>query len=89
MRLAIKKYSCAPIRLVYYGRMEKPKHTHPLFIWAKANGVKLGFLADQVGIRASTVSEYLSGKSSPNTATRLAFELVTGGGVKADQWGAQ
>lgn len=67
--------------------MEKAKHTHPLFIWAKSNGVKLGFLADKVGIRASTLSEYLGGKSSPNMATRLAFELVTGGGVKADQWG--
>lgn len=65
------------------------KTKHPLSVWAKKNGVKLYHLAAQVDIGPNTLSMYLNGKASPPKVTRLAFELVTGGAVKADQWGTK
>mgnify|MGYP003419651720 FL=1 len=62
------------------------KHSHPLFVWSKATGRKLGWLADQAGISHGSLTAYLNRRSPTPKPIRLAFEVITGGEVTSDQW---
>ena len=65
--------------------MKKRRTPHPLRTWATNNGLKLGFLAAQAGISARTLATYLNDGGAP-LVVRNAFETVTGGDVRADNW---
>lgn len=59
---------------------------HPLLIWSKSTGRKIGWLSDQVGISASALRLYLNGLSPAPKPVRMAFETLTEGAVKSSDW---
>ena len=62
------------------------KHNHPVYKWAKAKGMLMHAIARQAGVTPETLSRYINGHKAAPQTTRLAFESVTGGDVKATDW---
>ena len=76
------KESCARASGVYAQRMTK----HPLKVWCDADGRKLAWVADKIGISRSHLSGFLSGRTKVPLDRALAIEDLTDGAVPARSW---
>ena len=63
-----------------------PVPVHPLLKWIKAEGKFIGIVASHAGISADRLAAYIKFRRPAPMPVRLAFEVVTGGAVKADDW---
>lgn len=71
---------------MYSGPM-MTKHNHPLFKWSRETGRKLQWLAEEAGISKGALTQYIHYRHEAPKPVRLAFETITGGAVRHDQWG--
>lgn len=60
--------------------------THPLALWATQEGRKLKWLHEQAGISRTALADYMNSRKPAPRPVRLAFEVITAGKVKADEW---
>ena len=61
------------------------KSQHPFYQWIKANGLKMGYVADQLGTHPRTLGRYLKTGSAP-LLFQHAVKGFTGGVVGYDAW---
>ena len=62
------------------------KSTHPFYQWIKANGLKMGYVAEQIGTHPRTLGRYLKTGSAP-LLFQNAVKGLTDGEVFARRMG--
>lgn len=66
-------------------RLGMSKSAHPFYQWIKANGLKMGYVAEQIGTHPRTLGRYLKTGSAP-LLFQNAVKGLTDGAVGNDAW---
>lgn len=66
-------------------RLVMSKSAHPFYQWIKANGLKMGYVAEQIGTHPRTLGRYLKTGSAP-LLFQNAVKGLTDGAVSNDAW---
>ena len=70
---------------VFAYRLDMSKSQHPFYQWIKANGLKMGHVAGQLGTHPRTLGRYLKAGSAP-LLFQNAVKGLTDGAVGNDAW---
>lgn len=75
-------------RLSPVAYVQDMKQKTPIRQWLKSQHLSATWLGHNIGLGPTQSADIVSGRATPSLAQRMAIELLTGGAIRRDQWGA-